>query len=94
MEKLKIKYLVSILLVVIVFSGCANYQTLADWKNDRVGYRYATVESCEIKDGAYVGTDKLAFGEDKGKVVKFYLKPLFKPKVPYTSNTVLLVEPK
>ena len=82
------------LLVAIAFSACANYQTWTDWKNDRVGYRYATVESCEIKDGAYVGTAKLAFGEGKGKIVKFYLKPLFKPEVPYTSNTILLVEPK
>ena len=80
--------------VVLLFAGCANYQSVADWKNDRVGYRYSTVESCEIKNGAYVGTAKLLFCEDKGKVVKFYLKPLFKPEVPYTSNTVLLVEPK
>ena len=88
------KQLIIMLLIVITFSGCANYQTLVDWKNDRVGYRYATVETCEVKDGAYVGTAKLAFGEDKGKIVKFYLKPLFKPEVPYASNTVLLVEPK
>ena len=88
------KQLIIILLVAIAFSGCANYQTWADWKNDRVGYRYATVETCEVKDGVYVGTAKLAFGEDKGNVAKFYLKPLFKPEVPYARNTVLLVEPK
>ena len=88
------KQIAILLFSLLAFSGCANYQTWADWKNDRVGYRYSTVESCEIKNGAYVGKAKLSFGDDKGKVIDFYLKPLFVPSVPYAKDTVLFIEPK
>jgi phosphoserine phosphatase len=81
--------------IILGLTGCsANYQDLVDWKNDRVGTHYAVVQTCEIKDGAYVGTAKLCFGEHKGKVVNFYLKPYFKPTVPYSKDTVLFIEDK
>lgn len=88
------KHVILSILTVLGLSGCANYQSRSDWKNDRVGHRYATVVECNISNDAYVGKAKLWAGPNKGKVVDFYLKPYYKPVVPYTKETILLVEDK
>ena len=86
--------LIVLMSMALLFAGCANYQNWANWKDDKADHRYTPVVECNISNDSYAGKAKLWAGPNKDKVVGFYLKPYYKLTMPYTKETILLVEDK